>query len=46
MNPAFVYNIMLVRGELSDEMVYLGTPGSEKAHQTLHTSYVVRGYEY
>lgn len=25
---------------------YLGRPGSEKAHQILHTSYVVRGYEY
>lgn len=25
---------------------YLGKPGSEKAHKILHTSYVVRGYEY
>ena len=25
---------------------YLGKPGSEKAHQILHTSYVVRSYEY
>ena len=25
---------------------YLGKPGSEKAHKILHTSYMVRGYEY
>ncbi len=25
---------------------YLGKPGSEKAHKILHTSYVVRSYEY
>lgn len=25
---------------------YLGKPGSEKAHKILHTSYLVRGYEY
>ena len=25
---------------------YLGSPGSERAHQILHTSYTVRSYEY
>jgi len=25
---------------------YLGKPGSEKAHIILHTSYMVRNYEY
>ena len=25
---------------------YLGSPGSKRAHQILHTSYTVRSYEY